>query len=68
MFKIAAGAPVVYFDRTSYVAHEEDGSVTLVVRTNVAGGPGNSSVVFFTEDSSATGKYSRFNCLVSTLS
>ena len=52
---------MVYFDKSSYVAHEEDGSVTLAVRTNVAGGPANGSVVFFTEDGSATGKYIIFH-------
>ena len=63
---VTAGVLVVYFDQTSHTTHEGDGSVTLVLRTNVAGGPPNGSVVFYTEDSSATGMHSTHTMVLRT--
>ena len=44
------------FDQSLYTVDEGNGSITLFVWSNVAGGPVNGSVVFFTEDGSATCK------------
>lgn len=46
----------VWFEPTSYTVDESSGAVTLIVRTNVAGGPPLGEVEFYTVDETAVGK------------
>ena len=45
----------VWFDPTSYVVNEDAGTVTLTIRTNIAGGPPDGAVRFNTADGTAIG-------------
>lgn len=47
--------PDVFFDPTSYTVDENAGVATLTVRTNIAGGPDDGAVQFYTENGSAIG-------------
>ena len=47
--------PNVFFGPTMYSVNENDGTVTLTVQTDVAGGPQSGAVQFYTESGSATG-------------
>ena len=47
--------PTVFFDPTSYYVNESDGIATIIVTTDVPGGPQDGAVEFYTEDDSATG-------------
>lgn len=48
----------VWFEPTSYTVDESDGTVTLIVMTNVPGGPSNGEVEFYTVNGTATSKAS----------
>ena len=45
----------VWFDPVSYTVDENAGTVTLTIRTNIAGGPPAGSVLFNTENGTALG-------------
>ena len=45
----------VWFEPYSYTVNEAAGTVTLTIRTNIAGGPPVGSVRFGTMDGTATG-------------
>ena len=46
----------VWFQPTAYTAGEATGTITVTIKTNLAGGPEDGSVVFTTVNGSATGK------------
>ena len=54
----------VWFEPSSYTVNEDAGTVTLTVRTNLAGGPPPGSVRFTTTDGSAICKYKYLHCRV----
>ena len=45
----------MFFDPTSYTVNEFDGTVTLTIRSSVAGPILNGAVEFYTEDGTASG-------------
>ena len=51
----------VWFEPSSYTVDESSGTVTLIVRTNVPGGPPDGSVEFYTVDDTAVCKPYRAN-------
>ena len=63
----------VWFEPTFYTVNESSGTVTLVVRTNVPGGPPLGEVEFYTVDNTAICKPNMLNieqlsvCILSLL-